>query len=131
MCFGSKPQAPQIVYQGPSQDDINRNATALETYRQQSATQQQLFATQLQQQIDRANADATEQRARLAREQEAASAELAAQQTGAYAVTATESTPVNAQVTTAAKPKEKPKTGLKIAPGSTAAAAGTGLNIGM
>jgi len=131
MCFGSQPQAPQIVYQGPSQDDINRNAAALETYRAQSAQQQQQFAQQLQMQIDQANAQANDQRARLAQEQQMAASELAAQQQGAYAAAVTQSQPAEAATTTAAKPKEKRKSGLKIAPGATAASAGAGLNIGV
>ena len=131
MCFGSAPQAPQIVYQGPSQEDINRNNAALEQYRQQSMTQQQEFAASLQQQIDRANTQMAEQKARLEQEQQAAMSEIAAQRQGAYAVTATQSEPVAAQVTTAAKPKEKSKSSLKITPGATAATTGTGINIGV
>lgn len=131
MCIGSQPQVPQIVYQGPSQDDITRNAAALESYRAESTKQQQQFAEQLQQQIDRANAQASEQRARLDQEQQLAAAELAAQQQGAYAATATESEPAAAVTTTAAMPKEKRRTSLKIAPGATASAAGAGLNIGV
>lgn len=131
MCIGSAPQAPQIVYQGPSQADIDRNNAALETYRQQSMAQQQQFATALQAQIDEANQLAADQRQRLEQEQQAAMSEVAAQQQGAYSVTATESEPVNAQLTTAAKPKEKRRSSLKIAPGATAASAGTGINIGV
>ena len=52
MCFGSQPQAPEIVYRGPSQAELDANNRSLETYRQQSMAQQQQFATQLQQQID-------------------------------------------------------------------------------
>lgn len=131
MCFGSAPQIPQIVYQGPSQADIDRNNAALETYRRQSMAQQEQFATALQEQINQANQQAADQRQRLEQEQQAAMSEVAAQQQGAYSVTATESKPVNAQVTTAAKPKEKMRSSLKIAPGSTAASAGTGINIGV
>jgi len=131
MCFGSAPQAPQIVYQGPSAEDIERNRMALEQYRQQSTAQQEAFAQQLQQQIDRANAQMEEQRNRLAQEEQAAMADMAARQTATYAVTATQSEPVAAQTTTTVKPKEKRRSGLKITPGATAASSGSGLNIGV
>lgn len=132
MCFGARPQAPQIVYQGPSEADIAANRAAMETYRQQSAAQQEQFAAQLQQQIDRANAQMEEQRSRLQSEEQAAMAEMAAQQQGAYAATATQSEPVGAAMTTtAAKPKEKARSSLKISPGATAATSGAGLNIGV
>ena len=56
MCLGSQPQAPRVVYQGPSEEDIARNERALENYQAQIAEQQSAFQTQLQQQIDDANA---------------------------------------------------------------------------
>lgn len=142
MCFGSQPQAPEIRYVGPSQDQISANNAALETYRAQSLAQQKTFADSLQKQIDQANAQAAEQRKRLedekalaARDMEAqrtgAAAEMAAQQKAAYAVTTTQTEPVNAQVTQAPKPKDKNKGTLKIASGATAMSPGTGLNIGV
>jgi len=142
MCFGSQPQAPEIRYVGPSQEDINANNAALEKYRAESLTQQKSFAEALQKQIDQANAQAAEQRKRLedekataAKDLEAqrsgAAAEMAAQQKAAYAVTTTMTEPVNAQVTQAPKPKDKTKGTLKIAPGATAMTPGAGLNIGV
>lgn len=65
MCFFSQPAAPQIIYQGPSQSDIDANSRALDQYRQQSVAQQQQFSTALQQQIDQANAQAESQRKAL------------------------------------------------------------------
>ena len=79
MCFGSAPQAPEIVYKGPSQADIDRNNAALDQYRQQSMTQQQQFASALQKQIDDANATAA-QRQRVAEQERAMQAAVAAQQ---------------------------------------------------
>lgn len=131
MCFGSSPQAPQIVYQGPSAEEIERNRMALEQYRQQSMTQQKAFADQLQQQIDQANTQMGKERTRLAQEEQAAMADMAARQTGAYAVTATQSEPMAAETTTAAKPKEKTRNSLKIGRGAMAASSGAGLNIGV
>lgn len=72
MCFSQPaPQAPQIIYQGPSQSDLDRQAAALDTYRQQSAAQQKQFADALQAQIDQANKRAQEQSDQLAADRKA------------------------------------------------------------
>ncbi len=131
MCFFSSPSAPQVVYQGPSQADIDANNAALDTYRQQSTAQQQQFSAALQKQIDDANAMAEKQRLQLEQERAQASAEMAAQQQAAYAVTTTTAEPQGALTTEPAKPKDKTKGTLKIAPGATAMSQGTGLNIGV
>lgn len=129
MCFVGRPRPPQVVYQGPSQEDIARQNAAMETYRQQAADQQKLLADQLQQQIDTANTRMAEQQTRLAEEQ-AMSARALTQQ-GSYAAQTMQEAPAAAQTTSAVKAKDKPRASLKIAPGSTAASAGTGLNIGV
>jgi small-conductance mechanosensitive channel len=131
MCFFSSPSAPQVVYQGPSQADIDANNAALDTYRQQSTAQQQQFSAALQKQIDDANAMAEKQRLQLEQERAQASAEMAAQQQAAYAVTTTTAEPQGALTTEPTKPKDKTKGTLKIAPGATAMSQGTGLNIGV
>lgn len=131
MCFFSSPSAPQVVYQGPSQADIDANNAALDTYRQQSTAQQQQFSAALQKQIDDANAMAEKQRLQLEQERAQASAEMAAQQQAAYAITTTAAEPQGALTTQPAKPKDKTKGTLKIAPGATAMSQGTGLNIGV
>lgn len=131
MCFFSQPQAPQVVYQGPSQADIDANNAALETYRQQSTAQQQQFSAALQKQIDDANAMAEKQRLQLEQERAQATAEMAAQQQAAYAVTTTTAEPQGAMTTEPVRPKDKTKGTLKIAPGATAMSQGTGLNIGV
>lgn len=131
MCFFSSPSAPQVVYQGPSQEDINANQQALEQYRQQSMAQQQQFSQALQKQIDDANVQAEKQRQMLEQERAAATSEMAAQQQGAYAATVQTVQAENAVTTAAPKPKDKNKGTLKIAPGATAMSAGTGLNIGV
>jgi len=57
MCFGNnQPQQPQIVYQGPSQGDLDANAKALDDYAATMAASQAQFQTDLQAQIDEANA---------------------------------------------------------------------------
>ena len=131
MCFGSSPQAPEVVYRGPSQAELDANNQALATYREQSMAQQQQFSAQLQQQIDSANALAAPKKAELEAEMAAATASAAAQQQAAYAVSTTQSEPVAAQTTTAPKKKDKAKGTLKIASGATAMGEGSGLNIGV
>jgi peptidoglycan hydrolase CwlO-like protein len=128
MCSGSK--SPKIVYQGPSQEDIDANQASLDSWQQAITDQQAQFQAQLQQQIDQANQDTADLEERYANEAAAAAAAAAAQQATTYATTVQESeTPQNAQ-TTAASPKKKTgaKT-LKIARSAAPAAAGAGLNI--
>ena len=130
MCGGS-PQAPQIVYQGPSAEELAASQASLDLYKQQMGDQQSAFKAQLQQQIDAANAETSATKAKYAQESAAAAAAAAAQQAGSYAVTATQSDATGAQTTAAVTKKEKPKSSLKISTGGTPAAAGAGLNIGV
>lgn len=133
MCFGSGPSAPQVIYQGPSQEDIDRQNAATEAYRQQAAEQQRLLTEQLQKQIDDANTAMAKQQAQLTAEQAAAASRAAQMQQGAYAVQTASVAPTATALQSTASTKEKanPRTKLKIAPGSTAADSGVGLNIGM
>ena len=56
MCFGGGGVSqPQIVYQGPSEQDIASNRAAMDQYRTQASAQQDALSQQLQQQIDAAN----------------------------------------------------------------------------
>ena len=130
MCFGS-PQAPQIVYQGPSAEDIAAGQASLDQYKSQMAEQQNTFKAQLQQQIDAANKETETIKSKYDQEAAAASAAAAAQQAGSYAVTATQSEASGAQTTAAVTKKEKPKSSLRISSGELASSAGTGLNIGV
>ena len=95
------------------------------------ADQQNAFKTQLQQQIDAANAETAAVKSKFDQEAAAASAAAAAQQAGSYAVTATQSETNGAQTTAAVTKKEKPKSSLRISTGELASTAGTGLNIGV
>jgi hypothetical protein len=130
MCFGGT-SAPQIVYTGPGAQDIERQNEQLQLYMQQSAAQQQQFASSLQQQIDFANSKADQQRALLDQERQAGLADVAAQRQAAYSVTSVESQPAEAQTTQTVEPKKKPNESLKIAAGSVAAMPGSGFNIGV
>jgi outer membrane translocation and assembly module TamA len=130
MCF-AQPQAPNIVYQGPSDAEIEANRVSLDQYRSQMGQQQADFQKQLQAQIDKANQDTENLQKQYEADAAAAAAAAAAQQTGSYAVTASQTAPVNAQTTAATTKKEKPKSTLKISTGGVAASAGSGLNIGV
>jgi hypothetical protein len=129
MCMGTK--APQIVYQGPSAEDVAAGQASLDQYKSQMAGQQSVFKTQLQQQIDAANKETETIQNKYAQEAAAASAAAAAQQAGSYAVTATQSEAVGAQTTAAVTKKQKPKSSLKISSAALPSATGTGLNIGV
>lgn len=144
MCLGySAPKPPKVEYVGPSEEDIAANQAALDTYQEQLNTQQAEFQTQLQGQIDAANAetqalqDQLEQQqkdmeAEMAAANAAAQAQAGAQQTAQYAITASQSEPgENAQTTSAVEKKKKPKSTLRIARNALQATAGTGLNIGV
>jgi hypothetical protein len=131
MCFGSVKQ-PSVVYQGPSQEEINAQSASLDQYRTQMAEQQKLFQGQLQGQIDSANKESERLRIQLDQESAAAAAAAAQQQAGAYAATASQTeAPTSAQTTAAVTKKEKPKSNLKISAAALPTAAGTGLNIGV
>lgn len=132
MCFGGGPSAPEVVYSGPSQGDIAANAAALDQYKNQMQQQSDLFNTQLQSQIDAANAQTEELKMKYDAEAAAAASAAAAQQTGAYAASATQTeAPSTAQTTAAVTKKEKPKRNLRISTAGTPSSAGTGLNIGV
>ena len=75
----------------------------------------------------------TKQKAQLdmAASNAAAASENAAVVQSSYGVNTAQVSPANAQVTEPAKPKKPEKESLKIAPGSVAATAGAGLNIGV
>ncbi|BAQ94377.1 hypothetical protein HOQ49_gp40 [uncultured phage_MedDCM-OCT-S37-C6] len=131
MCFGA-PKAPEIVYQGPSQDDIDANNAALEKFRTDTETSNQAFMTQMQTQIDTANAEMAALEEKFANEQAAAQAAAAAMQTEAYATTASMTEiPEGAQTTETIKKKKLPKSTLKIARNALPSSGGTGLNIGV
>lgn len=160
MCFGNSPapQAPQIQYVGPSEDDIRRNEEQLTTFQQQLEAQQSDAAASIQQQIDLANqrtadiqaeldeeiasaqgdtsaAEAAAEEARQeaidAKKQAAAAAGASYTPFGAYGVTASQTEAPAAQTTKSISKKKKEKSTLKIAQNAAAATAGSGLNIGV
>ena len=131
MCFGA-PKAPEIVYQGPSQEDIDANQAALDQFQADSEASNQAFMNQMQTQIDAANAEMAALEEKFANEQAAAQAAAAAMQTEAYATTASMTEiPEGAQTTETIKKKKLPKSTLKIARNALPSSGGTGLNIGV
>ena len=131
MCFGA-PKAPKIVYEGPSQEDIDANNAALEQFKTDTEASNQAFMTQMQTQIDAANAEMAAMEEKFANEQAAAQAAAAAMQTEAYATTASMTEiPEGAQTTETIKKKKLPKSTLKIARNALPSSGGTGLNIGV
>lgn len=158
MCLGgSQPQAPEVRYVGPSDSDIRRNEASLARFESQIQQQQSATASQIQQQIDAANARTAEIQSQYdselavaqgdtsaaeaaassaaaealkAKQDAAAAAGASYTPIGAYGVTASVSDVPTAQTTEKIKPKKKPKGSLKISPTSVATA-GSGLNIGV
>jgi hypothetical protein len=131
MCGGS-PQAPNIVYSGPSGDDIARNEAALAQYQGQMQEQQSAFQAQLQSQIDQANQETADLQKRFENEASAAAAASAAQQTTAYSINASQSeAPEAAQTTAAVAKKKKPQSNLRISRAALPTSEGSGLNIGV
>ena len=131
MCFGA-PKAPEIVYKGPSQEEIDANNAALEQFKADSQASNQAFMDQMQTQIDAANQEMEQLQSKFEAEQSAAQAAAAAMQTEAYATTASMTEiPEGAQTTETIKKKKLPKSTLKIARNALPSSGGTGLNIGV
>jgi len=133
MCFGGGVKTPNIIYQGPSDEDLAANQKALDDYETRITQQQTDFDTQLQAQIDAANTETAALKDRLAKESAAAQAAIAAQQTGAYAASAqtTEGDVEGSQTTAAVTKKKKEKSNLKINRAGLVASAGAGTNYGV
>lgn len=133
MCFGYDIKMPDIVYQGPSDDDLKANQVALDKYESRISEQQSMFNTQLQAQIDSANNETAALQDRLEKQSAAANAAIAAQQTGAYAASAniSKEKAEGAQTTAAVTKKKKPQSNLKIDRGGLVASAGAGTNYGV
>jgi len=130
MCLGQQPQAPEVVYTGPSQSDIDANAAALADYQTQIADQQANFQTQLQSQIDDASAETEKLKADFAAEQAIASAKAVAK--SAYTVSSQMTEiPEGAQTTAATTKKKQPKKSLKISTAGVQNTPGAGVNLGI
>ena len=149
MCFGSQPQAPQIIYTGPSDDDVRRQQEALDSYASSIDAQNAQFQQQLQSQIDagaaeleelQASFDAENAKAEAAgakaaeeatRKGAAMAAQASATQNAAYTVETKMTEAEDAQVTEEIQPKKKKQNNLKISTAGTANTAGSGVNLGI
>jgi len=133
MCFGgNQPKAPEIVYRGPSEEEIAKNRKALEDYQGQMQKQQTDFQNSLKAQIDKATLETADLQKRYENEAAAAAAASAAQQASTYAITASQTESPQAATTTAATvKKKKPESNLRISRAALPASPGTGLNIGV
>mgnify|MGYP003132339306 CR=1 FL=1 len=132
MCWFGSPEAPDIIYQGPSEEDIEKNKAMLDTFEQKSLAQQEQFASALQVQIDQATTRAEETRRQIEAQRAASMANIGAQQTSAYAVNTRDIKPEEPKVTKAIKKKKDDKQStFKVASGSVVQRAGTGLNVGV
>jgi len=133
MCFGSRSRPPRIIYQGPSLSDIRAQQEALANYRRQSMEQNRLFSLSIQRQVDAANAQAEDYRARLVQERERAAALNATQLQGAYGVSSKRVPPPPDAETTQLAPvvmgDKRPS--LRVGRGVAKKRQGTGLNIGV
>ena len=129
MCFG-KPKAPNIVYQGPSADDVARSNAALQSFKETSAANTLAFQTSINNQIT----SAQESTASLMEQLTATSgADIANIVNDApYAITTEDNvTPEDAQTTAAISKKKKKPSTLKISAGGLSASTGTGVNYGV
>ena len=155
MCLGQQqPQQPEVVYQGPSEDQIAQQKAAMDQWTQSIQASNQQFQTSLQQQIDSNNAafagltadyDKLVADAGGAANQAVANAQgaagsatagaasdAAAQQVGALSVTTSQTEPEMPETTeSAAKPKKNKKQGLKISTAGVKNAGGSGVNLGI
>jgi hypothetical protein len=135
MCGGGRPSAPQIIYQGPSPEEIAANNQALELARQQQEQSNARLQTQLDAQIAAVSALMTKQSDQLAvaQAEEKKGPSAAIRQASAYTATtaAQGGAPETAMTTQPIQAKKKAISGLKIAPGGTVAGEGAGLNIGI
>ena len=136
MCSAPQPLAPKVVQAGPGRKEIKAERKEqkqdLKAIRQDMKAQQRDFREQLQAQIDEAAAatqEATMQAVQLMQPPPPPQV-----QTGSYQVATAQVNPVGAQVTEgfpAARRRPTAGSSLAIIPGTTAASAGTGLNIGV
>jgi predicted nucleic acid-binding Zn-ribbon protein len=132
MCFG-KPKAPNIVYQGPSDEDVAASNAALDTFRETTAANTLAFQTSINNQITAAQ----ESTASLMEQITSAQANSGAGvenivNDAPYAITTEDNvTPEDAQTTQQIKKKNKKPSTLKISAGGLSASTGTGVNYGV
>ena len=129
MCFGS-PKQPNIVYQGPSQADIDASNAALDAFRTTTAANTKTFQDSINTQITAAQ-DSTQALMDQLADTQAAGVDYIVND-APYAVTTDDNvTPEDAQTTQQIKKKNKKPSTLKISTGGLSASTGTGVNYGV
>tara|TARA_B100000965_G_scaffold28747_1_gene21316 strand:+ start:441 stop:833 length:393 start_codon:yes stop_codon:yes gene_type:complete len=130
MCFG-KPKAPNIVYQGPSQADIDASNAALTTFQETTAANTAAFQQSINDQIAAANTSTQSLMQQIATAQAGGSSDPIVND-APYAITTEDNvTAEDAQTTTEISKKKKKPSTLKISAGGLQASTGTGVNYGV
>ena len=132
MCFG-KPKAPNIVYQGPSADDVAASNAALDAFRTTTAANTKTFQDSINTQITAAQESTASLMAQLTSTQanSGAGVENIVNDAPYAVVTEDNVTPEDAQTTAAISKKKKKPSTLKISAGGLSASTGTGVNYGV
>lgn len=133
MCLFKAPKAPEIVYQGPSAEDVAASNAALQDFKDTTAANTAAFQTSINEQITAAQASTQNLMDQLADAQANSGAGVDNIINDApYAVVTEDNvTPEDAQTTQQIKKKNKKPSTLKIATGGLSASAGTGVNYGV
>tara|TARA_R100001443_G_C3334954_1_gene173182 strand:+ start:409 stop:807 length:399 start_codon:yes stop_codon:yes gene_type:complete len=132
MCF-SKPKQPTIVYQGPSQADIDASNAALTTFQETTAANTAAFQQSINDQITAANTSTQTLMEQIATAQAGSGDGVDNIVNDApYAITTEDNvTPEDAQTTAEISKKKKKPSTLKISAGGLQASSGTGVNYGV
>jgi len=132
MCFG-KPKAPNIVYQGPSQADIDASNAALTTFQETTAANTAAFQQSINDQIAAANTSTQSLMDQIASAQAGSGDGVQNVVNDApYAIVTEDNvTPEDAQTTAEISKKKKKPSTLKISAGGLQASTGTGVNYGV
>ena len=132
MCFGS-PKQPNIVYQGPSADDVAASNAALDAFRTTTAENTAAFQTSINEQITAAQESTASLMEQLTSTQANSGAGVENIINDApYAITTEDNvTPEDGQTTAQIQKKNKKPSTLKISAGGLSASTGTGVNYGV
>jgi len=133
MCLFKAPKAPEIVYQGPSQADIDSSNAALDAFRTTTAANTKTFQDSINTQITAAQTSTQTLMDQLADTQANSGAGVENIVNDApYAITTEDNvTPEDAQTTAKISKKKKKPSTLKISAGGLSASTGTGVNYGV
>tara|TARA_R100001443_G_scaffold6722_1_gene15776 strand:+ start:346 stop:732 length:387 start_codon:yes stop_codon:yes gene_type:complete len=128
MCFG-KPKAPNIVYQGPSAEDIARDQANLKTFQETTAANTKTFQDSINKQITAAQSSTADLLAQMKTAQAGVQNVV---NDAPYAITTEDNvTPEDAKTTEKISKKKKKPSTLKISAGGLKSSSGTGVNYGV